>query len=161
MLMPETLPLMSDKHVPHCDHADHERSVLWTTLPGRPDNFTGPDFLHRLVRAAARNTALPAGNISVLHISVFSDGNAELNVQVLNADVQPRSYWAVVNDAQSVSLQVSIVTSVLQIHFLLLTGGIGVAPVLTMVMALICFGQVFVRRITGTTSAAHARKQQQ
>ena len=69
------------------------------------------------------------------------------HVQVLNADVQPRSYWAVVNDAQAVSLQVSIVTSVLEMHNLLLTGGVGVQSVLLLVVALICFGQVFVRHI--------------
>jgi hypothetical protein len=70
-------------------------------------------------------------------------------VQVLNADVQPRSYWAVVIDAQAVSLQVSIVAAVLQMHSLLLTGGVGVLPVLALVVALISFGQVFVRHITG------------
>lgn len=70
-------------------------------------------------------------------------------VQVLNADVQPRSYWAVVSDAQAVSLQVSIVASVLEMHHLLLTGGIGIQAVLLLVVALICFGRVFVWRITG------------
>ena len=73
------------------------------------------------------------------------------HVQVLNADVQPRSYWAVVSDAQAVSLQVSIVASVLEMHNLLLTGGVGVQSVLLLVVALICFGQVFVRKITGAT----------
>jgi hypothetical protein len=70
-------------------------------------------------------------------------------LQVLNADVQPRSYWAVVSDAQAVSLQVCIVASVLEMHHLLLTGGVGVKSVLLLVVALILFGQVFVRHITG------------
>lgn len=75
--------------------------------------------------------------------------SSSICLQVLNADVQPRSYWAVVNDAQAVSLQVSIVASVLEMHNLLLTGGVGVQSVLMLVVALICFGQVFVRHITG------------
>lgn len=70
-------------------------------------------------------------------------------MQVLNADVQPRSYWAVVSDAQAISLQVSIVASVLEVHSLLLTESVGVQSVLLLVLALICFGQVFVRLFTG------------
>lgn len=70
-------------------------------------------------------------------------------VQVLNAAVEPRRYWPVVSDAQSVSLQVSIVGSVRVIHLLLHTERVGVDTVLLLVLALIVVGQMIVRKLTG------------
>ena len=46
-------------------------------------------------------------------------------------------------------MQVSIVTSVVQVHLLLHQGAVGVRTVLMIVLTLICIGQVLVRSITG------------
>lgn len=65
--------------------------------------------------------------------------------------MEPRRYAAVVKDAQSVSLQVSIVTSAVQVHLLLYSGHVGFITILLLVVGLICIGQVLVRNVTGVT----------
>lgn len=126
--------------------------VLWDKSDGLADNFTGPHFLQRLVLVtpSIRRTydSQPSGQARKYASYTAS------NLQILNADVEPRRYAAVVKDAQSVSLQVSIVTSAVQVHLLLHRGDVGCITILLLVMGLICIGQGLVRNLTGETPPA-------
>jgi hypothetical protein len=69
-------------------------------------------------------------------------------MQVLNADVKPRSYWQVVADARAVSLQVSITVASVEV-FLMLQRGVPVAAILVAVVAIVGAGQLLIWALSG------------
>jgi Phosphatidylinositol N-acetylglucosaminyltransferase len=74
---------------------------------------------------------------------------------VLNADVRPRSFWQVVEDAQAVSLQVSVVVASAEIYLLLRSGRASTVAILWTVVALTTLGQVLIRQASGPCSLDH------
>jgi hypothetical protein len=73
-------------------------------------------------------------------------------LQVLNADVRPRSYWQVVSDAQAVSLQVSIIVATVEV-FLMLQKSVPVTTILLAVLAIVGCGQLLIWALSGVKSS--------
>lgn len=79
-------------------------------------------------------------------------------MQVLNADVRPRSYWQVVRDAQAVSLQFSIVTATVEVFLLLQSRATVVPNLLFYALATVAAGQVVLRTIAGVMCIPHTSR---
>ena len=71
--------------------------------------------------------------------------------------MRPRSYWQVVQDAQAVSLQVSIVAATVEVFMLLQRSSTSIASVLWSVLALVVAGQVLMRALDGVLCNAVTR----
>ena len=65
--------------------------------------------------------------------------------------MRPRSYWQVVQDAQAVSLQVSIVAATVEVFLLLQRSAASIRAVLAVALGFVLAGQVLVRLLDGAS----------